>query len=340
MKPSRRPTAHDVAALAGVSQSAVSRAFTPGASISRRARLLVQQAAETLGYRPNLIARSLITRRSGTIGIAIGYMDNQFYPAMLDAMCAGFAAAGYRVLLFTPGPGGDPDPILDEVLRYQVEAVVLASARLTSHFAEQCSQARVPVVLFNRRTERATVSSITGRNREGAAEVARFLIDGGHQRFAYVAGLEDSSTSRDRELGFVETLRQAGLKPAARVVGHYDFALARDAARTLFSAASPPDAVFCANDHTAFAVMQTAQAEFGLRVGTDISVVGFDDVPLAAWPAFDLTTYAQPIRPMAERVVAATLAQLADPLCPPIQEQVDGSLIVRGSARLPPRRRS
>ena len=338
MKPSRRPTAHDVAALAGVSQSAVSRAFTPGASISRRARLLVQQAAETLGYRPNLIARSLITRRSRTIGIAIGYMDNQFYPAMLDAMCAGFAAAGYRVLLFTPGPGGDPDPILDEVLRYQVEAVVLASARLTSHFAEHCSQARVPVVLFNRRTERATVSSITGRNREGAAEIARFLIDGGHLRFAYVAGLEESSTSRDRERGFVETLRQAGLQPAMRVVGHYDFALAREAARALFSAPSPPDAIFCANDHTAFAVMQTAQAEFGLRVGTDISVVGFDDVPLAAWPAFDLTTYAQPIRPMAERVVAATLAQLADPLCPPIQEQVDGSLIVRGSARLPPRR--
>lgn len=331
----RRPTAHDVARLAGVSQSAVSRAFTPGASISPEARRKVTDAAKQLGYRPNLIARSLITQRSGTIGVAMSYMENQFYPAILEALSSGFGAAGYRVLLFTPDPDGNPDPILDEVLRYRVEAVILASARVTSHFAEECSQARVPVVLLNRKTDRDIVSSVTGQNRIGGRTVAAFLVAGDHRRFAYVAGLEDSSTNREREEGFNEGLLRAGVGAPLRVVGHYDFDAAQRAARILFAGPDIPDGVFCANDHTAFAVLQTAQSEFGLVVGRDVSIIGFDDVPLAAWPAFGLTTYSQPIRLMAERVVAVTLRHLAQDDYEAVQDVVPGALIIRRSARLP-----
>jgi DNA-binding LacI/PurR family transcriptional regulator len=331
----RRPTAHDVAQLAGVSQSAVSRAFTAGASISAEARGKIMEAARQLGYRPNLIARSLITQRTGTIGVAMGYMENQFYPAILERLSEAFGAAGYRVLLFTPGPDGNPDPILDEVLRYQVEAVVLASARLTSHFASECAQARVPVVLLNRRTEDEGVSSVTGQNRIGARTVAAFLATGGHRRLAFVAGLEDSSTSLEREQGFTEGLQQFGVAPPLRGVGHYDFEASCRAARALLSRPDRPDGIFCANDHTAFAVMQTARAEFGLVVGRDVSVVGFDDVPLASWPAFDLTTYSQPVGLMAERVVAVTLQHLSERNCGAVREVVPGTLMVRGSARIP-----
>src|SRR3954471_14173675 len=189
----RRPTAYDVARLAGVSQSMVSRAFTPGCSVSPEARAKVLEAARQLNYRPNLIARSLITQRSRLIGVAMAYMENQFYPTILEALSECFAGEGYRVLLFTPGPNGDPDPILDEVLRFQVAAVILASTRMTSHFAEECSQARVPVVLFNRRTDNEAVSSVTGQNVFGSRTVGSFLAAGGHSRFAFVAGLEDSS---------------------------------------------------------------------------------------------------------------------------------------------------
>ena len=331
----RRPTAHDVARLAGLSQSAVSRAFTPGASISDVARLKVQQAAQTLGYRPNLIARSLITERSGTIGIAIGYMENQFYPAILDALAEAFGRAGYRLLLFTQGPRDDTDPMLEEVLRYRVDAVLVASIRLTSRFAEECAKSNVPVVLINRRTDTEVASSITGDNWAGGRRVAAFLTAGRHERFAFMAGLEDSSTSREREDGFRLGLQQGGRPAPARAIGHYDAEAARAAASVLLSARNPPDAIFCANDHMAFATIETARSQFGLEVGRDVSVVGFDDVPLAAWPSFLLTTYAQPIEPMVRRVVEITLRHLEPGGTEPIRETVPGELVIRRSARLP-----
>ncbi len=330
----RRPTAYDVARHAGVSQSMVSRTFTPGASVSAEARAKVMAVARQLGYRPNLIARSLITQRSRLVGVAMAYMENQFYPAILQALSEAFAQAGYRVLLFTPGADGDPDPILDEVLRFQVAAVILASTRLTSHFAAECSQARVPVVLLNRRIADDTVCSVTGQNEAGGHAMGAFLLAGGHRRLAFVAGLEDTSTTRERESGFRRALGEAGLGLFARGVGHYDFAAAREAARVLFSAAERPDAVFCANDHTAFAVMETARSEFGLAVGRDVSIVGFDDVVLASWPAYSLTTFSQPVSAMAQRVVAVTLSQIEGAKVQ-VHETVPGRLVVRTSARLP-----
>ncbi len=331
----KRPTAHDVARLAGLSQSAVSRAFTPGASISEEARVKVVEAARALGYRPNMIARSLITERSGTIGLAIGYMENQFYPAILEALSAAFGLAGYRLLLFTQGPESDSDPFLEEVLRYRVDAVILASVRLTSRFAEECSKAHVPVVLINRRTDTEVASSVTGENRIGGRTVAAFLAAGGHERFAYMAGLEDSSTSREREEGFVQGLTHCGKPAPVRVVGHYDFEAARAGARRLLSATVRPDAIFCANDHMAFAVIETARAEFGLAVGQDVSIVGFDDVALASWPSFMLTTYSHPIQPMVSRVVQITLGHIERGGGEPVRAVVPGVLIVRSSARLP-----
>jgi DNA-binding LacI/PurR family transcriptional regulator len=327
-------TAHDVARLAGVSQSAVSRAFTDGASISSETRQKVVAAAGQLNYRPNLIARSMITRRSHIIGVAMTYLENQFYPAVLEALSAAFEAIGYRVLLFTAKPGEPSDPILEEVLRYRVDALVLASISLSSRFDEECRNAGIPVILLNRKTKSTSVSSVTGDNRNGARAIAAFLVAGGHERFAYVAGLRNSSTSRDREMGFTKYLVAQGRQPPVCVTGHYDFDKAAKAARGLFAERDRPDAVFCANDHTAFAVMGVAQA-CGLRPGHDVSIVGFDDVRPASWPMVDLTTFVQPIGPMVERVVSIVQSQLAHPDDPARQEVIPGTLVVRGSARVP-----
>lgn len=337
IKDKKRPTAYDVARLAGVSQSMVSRAFTPGASISADAKIRVLDAARTLNYRPNLIARSLITQSSRLIGVAMAYMENQFYPTVLEALSKDFMEHGYRLLLFTPGPDGNPDPILDEVLRFQVEAIILASTHMTSHFVDECTQVGVPVILFNRRTERADVSSVTGQNIEGGKTIGSYLLAGEHQNFAYVAGIEDASTSREREQGFAQALVQGGVCDYQKAVGHYDFTAAQQAARHLFSSAHAPDAIFCANDHMAFAVMGVAQTEFGLRIGHDVSIVGFDDVHLAAWPQFQLTTYSQPVDVMAARLVKLVVEFLDGTHAGPIQEIVPGQLVIRESTRKPAR---
>jgi DNA-binding LacI/PurR family transcriptional regulator len=329
-------TAYDVARLAGVSQSAVSRAFTVGSSISSRTRLKVEEAAQRLNYRPNLIARSLSLRRSNTVGVIVPPMDNAFFPQLLEDLSVSFNRLGYRVLLFTSSSSISSDPILEDVLHSRVDAVVTVSASVSSKFAEECQRVGLPILLLNRKTDSKDISSVTGANVLGAETIASFLVAGGHARYAFMAGLESSSTSRDREIAFTQRLVDLGKRLNARVNGNFLFEDAKNAARELFSARSRPDAVFCANDHMAIATLQVAREEFGLDVGRDVSIVGFDNSKLASWPSFNLTTYVQPSRAMADRTVELVHAQLrSSERITATAIVIPGELVVRGSARLP-----
>jgi DNA-binding LacI/PurR family transcriptional regulator len=332
----RHVTAQDVARRAGVSQSAVSRAFTPGASISDDLRERVRSAAVALGYRPNAIARSLITARSRIIGIVAAYLQNHFYPDVLDALSRALQARGYHVLLFTADLSEAADPVLDGLLRYRVDGVVLASTTLSSDLAGECRAAGIPVLLFNRTSDVASVSSVTGENRRGGRLIGELLAAGGHERIAYIAGIENSSTSRDRERGLLEGLAAQGRALFAREAGHYRFDGAADAARRLFSRPDRPDAVFAANDHMAIAAMGVATAEFGLRIPEDVAFVGFDDVEAARWPAYSLTTFSQPIAPMVAAVTDLLLSQVEEPDSTPRHVVVTGDLVERGSTRRRP----
>jgi LacI family transcriptional regulator len=329
----RHVTAQDVARRAGVSQSAVSRAFTPGASISAELRERVRSTAATLGYRPNAIARSLITARSRIIGVAAAYLQNHFYPDVLDALSRALQARGYQILLFTAELSETADQVLDALLRYRVDAVVLASTTLSSSLAEECRAAGIPVLLFNRTSDVASVSAVTGENRRGGRMIGEFLAACGHERIAYIAGTENSSTSRDRERGFLEGLAAGGARLFAREAGLYRFDGAANAARRLFSRPDRPDAVFAANDHMAIAAMGVATAEFGLRIPQDVAFVGFDDVEAARWPAYALTTFSQPIAPMVSAVVDLLLSLVEEADSTPRHVVVTGELIERASTR-------
>ncbi|WP_318527539.1 substrate-binding domain-containing protein [Albidovulum marisflavi] len=155
----------------------------------------------------------------------------------------------------------------------------------------------IPVVLFNRSQDDVEVSNVTSANRLGGRKVAEFLVAGGHERIAHIAGWQGSSTGRDRQAGFLEVLKAAGQSPFAIVDGMYKREVAMECARKLLGNAERPDAIFVGNDHMAFAVIDAIR-EAGLRPGHDISVVGFDDVPLASWGAYDLTTLRQPVERM------------------------------------------
>ena len=305
-------TSLDVARLAQVSQSAVSRAFTPGASVSHLTRTKVQEAARKLGYRPNAIARSLITRRSRMIGLVMSYLDNQFYPVVLEKISQRLQRDGYHVLLFI-ADSRESDAVLAEILQYQVDGLVLASTTLSDALAVRCSEAGIPVVLFNRtiRTSR-NASSVTSNNYEGGRLVAQHLVDTGCQRIAFIAGMEDSSTNLDRERGFRDGLAERGRLCFSRAVGNYDFEEAKVAARALVSVAGAqrPDAIFVANDHMAIAVMDTLRIEMGLRIPQDLSVVGFDNVKQAAWGSYQLSSVEQDADAMIEATVKLLLEQL------------------------------
>jgi DNA-binding LacI/PurR family transcriptional regulator len=333
----RLSTATDVAAAAGVSQSAVSRTFTEGASVSKATRDRVLAAAKALKYRPNQMARSLMTNRSFIVGVAVTHIDNQFYPKVLEVLSEALRVAGYRILLFVTHGTVDFDPALDELLKYRVDALILASTSLSSSLAEECRAFGVPVIMFNNVDPNSSIASISGENFVGGRTVAEFLVAGGHRRFAFLAGQEDSSTNQLREGGYNSFLAEAGLPRPMRANGGFQFSLAAEATRKLLGQKKMPDALFCANDHMALAAIQVARQELGIDVGRTLSVVGFDDIGAAAWPAFELTTYSQPVDAMVRSTIDL-LHQIVDerkndsPL-----SIVPGELIVRTSARVPKR---
>jgi DNA-binding LacI/PurR family transcriptional regulator len=175
-RPRRQPAnSEDVARMAGVSRSAVSRTFTDGASVSEPTRRKVLDAARKLRYRPNLFARSLKTRRSYILGLAISALDNQYYPDIVQRFSEEFAKSGYRLLLFVTHGGTGHDPLLDELLKYRLDGLILASSSVSSKLAEECLRAGVPVVMFNNVDPDSNVSSVECTNELAARTVADFL---------------------------------------------------------------------------------------------------------------------------------------------------------------------
>jgi DNA-binding LacI/PurR family transcriptional regulator len=325
-------TSTEVAKAAKVSQSAVSRTFSPGGSVSKKTRAKVLKAASKLGYRPNALARAITSGRSRLVALLVAYLDNHFYPIVLEQISRALQAHGYQVLLFMTEPG-DQDDVVARVLEFQVDGIIMASATLSSGLARECAATGTPVVLLNRYAPDTAASSVISDNIEGGRLVARFLADAGHKRIAFIAGNEDSSTSRDREAGFFTGLAEAGLTCFSREVGNYTFDGAAEAARRLLAPKTKPDAIFVANDHMAFAVMDVARDHFGLRIPQDLSIVGYDDVPEAAWGGYKLTSVAQPSADMVHSTVSLLLDQMEKKVVVRRAAVLPARLVVRSSAR-------
>ena len=335
-KTTEKVTSAEVARLAGVSQSAVSRVFTPGASVSAKTMEKVRAAAEELGYRPNVLARSLITGRTRIIGLVVAYLENQFYPMALELLSRALQARGYHILVFMAENSTERvAQVMSELLDYQVDGIITASVAMSNDLTTRCDGAGIPVVMFNRGQDDARLSEVTSDNVNGARRAAEFLIKGGHKRIAHVMGWQGSSTGRDRAEGFKQAMQAAGLQPFAMVDGTYSREKAAAVTRELCQGPERPDAIFVGNDHMAFAVMDTLRHELGLRVPQEVSVVGYDDVPMAAWPAYGLTTIRQPVNRMVEATVAALLNQIEGGSSAPTKVKINGPLMVRTSARIP-----
>ncbi|WP_108815198.1 LacI family DNA-binding transcriptional regulator [Loktanella sp. Alg231-35] len=330
-----RVTSAEVAERAGVSQSAVSRTFTPGASASKKTVEKVRKAAEELGYRPNVLARAMVSGKSRIIGLVVAYLENQFYPEALEKLSNELQKRGYHVLIFLAEQTADNiDAVVEEILDYQVDGIIAASVSMSSDLSERCRAAGVPMVLFNRSQDDPNMSAVTSDNYAGGRKVAEFLLAAGHRKIGHIAGWDGASTQRDREAGFIAALAQAGVALHSRAEGDFKMQKAAEATRKMF-ASDPPEAVFVANDHMALAVMDTLRFELGLRVPDDVSVVGFDDVPAASWPAYNLTTVRQPANRMIANTVEILLDQIENDTRETRRIAIDGPLILRGSARIP-----
>ncbi|WP_367613877.1 LacI family DNA-binding transcriptional regulator [Halomonas sp. THAF12] len=337
MKRKSAVTSRDVAERAGVSQSAVSRCFSPKASISEKTKLKVLKAAKELGYRPNSIARSLITRSSRTIALVLSHLDNMFYPLVVEKASRRFQDEDYHLLLFVVPEEGDFAGVMDSILQSQVDGILMMSASLTSSLAHECVETGIPVVLINRNVDFAGISQVYSDNYHGGYWVGSYLAMGGHECVAYLSGLETSSTSRHRYLGLVDGLASLGKRCHVVAQGDYDFEQARAATLQLFAEPPYPDAIFAASDHMAIAVMETLRDDLGRRVPEDVSVIGFDDTPVAAWPSYRLTTVRQPVDRMVEEATTLLLKQIRQGDFSAENRVLPVTPILRHSARQPAR---
>lgn len=332
-------TAVDVAERAGVSQSAVSRVFTPGASVSPQTKNKVLKVAMELGYRPNSLARAMVSGKSRMIGLVVAYLQNQFYPEAIEKLSKAMQERNYHLLVFmTSKTEGDVSEVFDEILDYQVDGIIAASVALSSDLSKRCANAGVPVVLFNRSQDDDSLSSVTSENYQGGRKIAEHLIATGHQRISFIAGWEGASTQRDRQAGFIDALQDAGVDLWSRGVGNFIMEDAKAATHAMFAGGveNGPDAIFVANDHMAFAVMDTLRFELGIAVPEQVSVIGYDDVPAASWPSYNLTTVRQPTNQMVTATVDLLLAQVENTdlsSTAPRQIKIDGPLIIRESAK-------
>lgn len=333
----RRVTSVDVARLAGVNQSTVSRAFSEAGNVAPQTRARVLAAAQQLGYMPNAIARSLITRRTGIVGIVVAGITSPFQPYVLEKLIQELGRIGRQALVFSAAPGQEVDDILPTALQYRADALIVTSATLSSEKVEECARNGTPVVLFNRYMPGQRVSAVGCDNVGGARVVADRLLDAGHRRLAYVAGSRNTSTNRDREAGFTGRARERGTPVALRVQAEYSYESGHEAARRLLERDDPPDAIFCASDITALGVIDLAR-ERGVRIPEELSIVGFDDIPMASWSAYSLTTIRQPVDQMIAATLEVVLERIEAPAAEPMLRFFPGTLVERRSARLPPPR--
>ncbi|WP_166984360.1 LacI family DNA-binding transcriptional regulator [Paramicrobacterium fandaimingii] len=318
-------TSHDVAQLAGVNQSTVSRALRGAPGISADTRRRVLEAAESLSYVPSDAGRALSTRRTGSIGILSGELTNPFYPELVEPIRESLLAAGYRPVLIPDSPDEPFDP--DRWARGVFDGMILATAREGSHVAAGLRRHRIPFVFVNRAISGVEADRCVSDNLAGAESAARLLAELGHTQIAAIMGPNDTSTGEERDTGFREGLRRAGIgMPDDHVErGEFTFDVGYSAATRLVSRVSPT-AIFCANDVLAFGATD-ALLESGASHKT--MLVGYDDISSAKWRVYNLTTVHSDISRMARTAVELLLSRLAEPHLPYRTVTLDTSIVRR-----------
>jgi DNA-binding LacI/PurR family transcriptional regulator len=328
-----RATSYDVARAAGVSQSAVSRCFKPGASVAPRTREKILTAARALNYYPNAIAQGLITRRSNLVAVIISNLTNLYYPEVLAELTQRLSGQGIRVLLFSLAAESDVDEVLDQVWRYRVDGAIVA-ARLHPEQLAAFAERGVPLVLYNRVGDGVPVSSVCCDSVSGEHALVEALVDADHKVFGIIAGPADSYVGEERVEAARHRLQQLG-RDCLIVRGNFDYDSGDAALKELMQMTDRKlDALICANDLMAIGAIDSARINFGIEVPGDLSVVGFDGVGPATWLAYQVTTIRQPVRRMTEAAVAMLVERIERPEQSPEQRLFAGELLPGSSARL------
>lgn len=326
-------TLKEVAELAGVSRSAVSRTFTEGASVSPRTRQKVQEAADQLGYQPNALASSLTTGRTKLIGLIANNFHNPVFLEVFDLFTRGLQERGLRPLLVNLTDETDPANSLRLLRQYSVDGVIVASSTLTPDFPRAFQEAGVPVVHSFGRFARIPEVNIVGiDNAECGRTAGTTLIERGYKHVAFLGGPESATSTQDRLRGFREAVEsRSDMSLSVSFASGYSFAAGR-AAMTECLQLGPAEAYFCGDDILSMGALSALQAA-GKNVPDDIGVIGLNDMEMSGWESINLTTIHQPVRPIIETSIEVVVSLLENPHSPPASRLFPCRLVERGTLR-------
>ena len=321
----------DIASAAGVSPSTVSRALQDHPRISVRTRTIIHALAQQMGYQPSQIARSLVTGRTKTLGIVTTDVTDPFVAEVMKGAEQAAREMGYSLLFATSRRDPGQELLAARLLLgRQVDGMIVISSRAPGQYTDLLSSDGMPLVLINHELNDPHAHSVRADNREGVRKTMTHLWELGHSRIAYVAGPTGGRSSSERQEAFCEAAAFLGLPrfPEWLIEGQ---GLPEDGSRALSVLASlqeRPTAVVCYNDLTAIGMLAAAH-EIGVRVPKDISVVGYDNIPLSAFTVPPLTTVDQPKEALGRAAVENCVRALAEEHVPDVV--LPGELVVRKS---------
>ncbi|MEA2606192.1 MAG: hypothetical protein QOI00_949 [Chloroflexota bacterium] len=313
----RGATLEEVARLAGVSRATVSRVVNGSPRVSDEVRRSVESAISQLGYIPNRAARSLVTRRSGSIAVVITeptgrLFSDPFFPRLLRGVSMTVSARDIQVVLLLPDTVADSRRTADYLVAGHVDGAVLVSLHGDDPLPGRIIEAQIPVVVVGRPLHASGISYVDVDNRGGARSAVGDLIAGGRRVIAAIGGPSDMVAAQDRRAGYRDALTDAGLAPDPTLERSADFTQdgGIEAMRRLLAARPDIDAVFAASDLMAAGAMSVLEAA-GRRIPQDVAIVGYDDSPVAATARPPLTSVRQPIEEMGQEA-ARLLLELVD----------------------------
>ena len=292
----KRPaTSSDVAKLAHVSQSTVSRVFSDSCKLSDETKKRVLEAAKQLGYRPNKIARGLVSNKTNIIGLIVMNNESPFYTTLTDLMVTACRKYGYCAMVIRQMPEESGIDTVTRALDYRVDGIIVTAIEDTQSASEICRQSNVPIVLLNRYIAGTGVDSVCCDNLEAGGMIAQYLAEMGHHRISCLMGDASASTTKDRLLGIRSRAEELQLSVETVEYGSYSYESGREMCRKLMRECKErPDVIFCSGDVIAFGAMDVLRWELGLKIPEDISVIGFDGTMEASWASYNLTTVRQP----------------------------------------------
>ena len=337
MMHNRKVTASDVAEVAGVSRSSVSRAFTEGASIHPKKQQKILEAAKKLGYQPNFFARTLgmpsQKKRSNIVAILVSDLSNPYESYLFEALSSALQGHGKQPMLLNVKQASDLDGAILQLSGYQIDGVVAVVGSLPAEHFHLCLKLSLPLITLGRADATGLIPSVQTNNQLAGEMAAKYLLSLGLSKLGFMAGRGDGQASNERYQGFKRYLMALGQsEPICLSAGSYRYQAGFEAALLHQPQMTSLEGLFCAADSLALGVMDYCRQRLNIEIPQQLRIIGCDNIPMAGWEGYQLTTLAQPVNSIAQQVMILLEGIWTQSCYQPKLIQLEPELIVRKSA--------